>query len=232
MTCAARCMKRAPADGEQTVCFGGWSSVSVESDCKRSAGVDVPLICCKDLGATYVVPQVFKVQVLATQVLLEVLLRFHKGFQRVDRAKNGVRLHTAGYRYFNPRNPRCILWISESSNNFAMCIVGVASKRFGTASTLLSSTSCIFQDLVRRNAAASPVSPQALVQREDIIWLCFKLLSSCTVGTGCRRRRNRAESLPESSADRRLCCRRCFSGLVTPEPCPRPPLIARAERGM
>ena len=143
----------------------------------------------------------------------------------VDRAKNGLRLHSAaGYRYFNPRKPRCLLWIAKSSNDLAMCIVIAASKRFETASTLLRSTSCIFQDLVGGKAAASPISPQALVAGEvaNIFWLCFKLLSFCTVWsslrTGCRRRRSRAESLPETSAGRRLCCGRCFNGIVDPDP--------------
>jgi hypothetical protein len=127
MTGAARYMNRAPTDSEQTVCLGGWTSISVS--------VDVHLICCKDLCAMYAVPQVLNVQVLATQVLLGFLRVLKKGLQCFDRAKNGLRLHTAaGYRYFNPRKPRCLLWIAKS-NNLAICIVMAASKRFETAST-------------------------------------------------------------------------------------------------
>ena len=223
---AASRMKRTPTDREQTVCLGRGSSVPMESDCKRSGDVDVHLICCKDLGARKAIPQVFNVQVLAPHVLLEFHRVLKQGFQCVDRAKNGLRLHSAaGYRYFNPRKPRGLLWIAKSSNNPAMCIAIAASKRFETASTLRRSTSCIFQDLVGGKDAASPVSPQTRVERKvaNIFWLRFKLTSFCAVWsslrTGCRRRRrSRAESLPESSANRRLCCRRCFSGLVDPEP--------------
>ncbi len=84
---------------EASLNLGGWSYVSVDSDCKRSGVVDVHLTCCKDLCATYAVPQVLNIQVLATQVLLVFFRVLKKGLQCVDRAKNGLRLHTAaGYK--------------------------------------------------------------------------------------------------------------------------------------
>ena len=191
----------------------------------------------QDGFGTYATPQVLNVQVLAPQVLLEFLRVLKKGFQCVDRAKNGLRLHTAaGYRYFNPRKPRCLLWIAKSSNNPAMCIATAASKRFETASTLRRSTSCIFQDLVGGNVAASPVSPQTRVEREvaNIFWLRFKFCLFAQYGAVFAR-----GAVDDDEAEQSRC--RSPPRTVVPAAggasvasstwsrCLMPPLIARAE---
>ena len=170
-------------------------------------------------------------------MLLKFLRVLKKGFQSVDRAKNGLRPHSAaGYTYFNPRKPRCLLWIAKSSNNPAMCIATAASKRFETASTLRRSTSCIFQDVGGGKFAASPVSPQTRVERKvaNIFWLRFKLLCFCAAWSslrmGCRRRRrSRAESLPSPPLTVVSAAGGASVASSTRSRCLMPPLIATAE---